>query len=120
MSLQKMKFITLIAPKENMDEILKESLADFEFHAENAVDTINDAGKLKAFNEQNPYADPIRKLEDAMLMMNIDRNEPVDAKIDSLLNLKEISNLCDEKMAYMKDYETKVNEIKKVLLSFPL
>ncbi len=112
MSLQKMKFITLIAPKDNMDDILKESLADFEFHAENALETINDAGKLRAFNEQNPYADPIRKLEDAMLAMNIDRNEQVDAKIDSLLNLDEVSELCDSKLAYMKDYETKANEIK--------
>lgn len=70
--IEKMKFLSITGPKNDIDRVANTYLSKYEMHLENALSELSTVRDLKPFVEINPYRDLISKSEE--LVKKIDEN----------------------------------------------
>ena len=53
--IEKMKFLTLTGPREDIDRVVDTYLSKYEIHLENALSQLKTVSELRPFAEGNPY-----------------------------------------------------------------
>lgn len=114
--IEKMQFLTITGPKDDIDRIMNLYLSKYEIHLENALTELSSVHDLKPFVELNPYKDALTKA-DALIekLGNTSRIATQDMSIQEAANLiteayngiedlsKEKKALSDEKNTLEKD-----------------
>lgn len=61
--IEKMQFLTITGPKDDIDRVMELYLSKYEIHLENALTELSSVHDLKPFVELNPYKDALVKAE---------------------------------------------------------
>ena len=64
--IEKMKFLTLTGPREDIDRVVDTYLSKYEIHLENALSQLKTVSELRPFAEVNPYIREYRKAAELM------------------------------------------------------
>lgn len=70
--IEKMKFLSITGPKNDIDRVANTYLSKYEMHLENALSELSTVRDLKPFIEMNPYRDLMAKSEE--LVKKLDEN----------------------------------------------
>ncbi|WP_167957642.1 V-type ATP synthase subunit I [Anaerosporobacter faecicola] len=70
--IEKMKFLSITGPKNDIDRVANTYLSKYEMHLENALSELNTVRDLKPFVEMNPYRDLLSKSDE--LVQKIDND----------------------------------------------
>lgn len=70
--IEKMKFLSITGPKNDIDRVANTYLSKYEMHLENALSELSTVRDLKPFVEMNPYRDLMSKSEE--LVKKIDKD----------------------------------------------
>ena len=55
--IEKMKFLSITGPKEDIDRVVDQYLSKYEIHLENALSELRTVKVLRPFTDANPYKD---------------------------------------------------------------
>lgn len=61
--IEKMKFLTLTGPENDLDRVVSTYLTKYEIHLENALTELADVETLMPFQESNPYRDELQQVK---------------------------------------------------------
>ena len=61
--IEKMQFLTITGPKDDIDRVMALYLSKYEIHLENALSELSSVHDLKPFVQLNPYKDALSKAE---------------------------------------------------------
>lgn len=64
--IEKMKFLNLTGPKEDIDRVVDTYLSKYEIHLENALSQLKTVQNLRPFAETNPYVHEYRRAKELM------------------------------------------------------
>ena len=59
--IEKMKFLSITGPKEDIDRVIDTYLSKYEIHLENALSELKTVKDLRPYIEINPYRDTYRR-----------------------------------------------------------
>ena len=60
--IEKMKFLSVTGPKEDIDRVVNDYLSKYEIHLENALSELKTVKSLRPYIEINPYKDKLTKV----------------------------------------------------------
>ena len=117
--IEKMSFVTLTGPRENIDNLIENYLCKYDIHLENALLELDSPEEFGAFSEDNPYSDSLLlchdlvnlvKSPDKVQVNNIDIAEAerlVRQIQDEISGLQQsIASLEEKKTSLQSAYET--------------
>ena len=61
--IEKMKFLSITGPKEDIDRVVDTYLSRYEIHLENALPELKTVKDLRPYIETNPYKDVLEKAQ---------------------------------------------------------
>ena len=61
--IEKMKFLSITGPKEDIDRVVDTYLSRYEIHLENALSELKTVKDLRPYIETNPYKDVLEKAQ---------------------------------------------------------
>ena len=73
--IEKMKFLSVTGPKEDIDRVVNDYLSKYEIHLENALSELKTVKSLRPYIEINPYKDKLTKAEEFASMLGTDKNQ---------------------------------------------
>ena len=115
--IEKMKFLTITGPKDDIDRVMNEYLSKYEIHLENALAELSSVHDLKPFVEINPYKDSLTKSE--TLISKLDKELKAstgDISLEEADNIiKKSYALVEELSASKKQLQVKKEAIDKKL-----
>ena len=88
--IEKMKFLSITGPKEDIDHVVNDYLSKYEIHLENALSELKTVKSLRPFIEINPYKDKLAKAEEFVTLLG----NPTDTPSGSI-SIEEASELLD-------------------------
>ena len=53
--IEKMKFLSIAGPKDDIDRVVEQYLSKYEIHLENALSELKTVASLRPYTETNPY-----------------------------------------------------------------
>ena len=59
--IEKMKFLSITGPKEDIDRVVDTYLSRYEIHLENALSELKTVKDLRPYIETNPYKDVLER-----------------------------------------------------------
>ncbi len=62
--IEKMKFISITGPKDDIDRVVDQYLSKYEIHLENALSELKTVSGLRPYNESNPYKAELQTAEE--------------------------------------------------------
>ncbi len=98
--IEKMKFLTITGPKNDIDRVVDEYLSKYDIQLENAFSELKNVQNISPYNELNPHKDSL-------------------AKINALADLvkeipcKERKLTAEESLAVLEQVESELNEIQE-------
>lgn len=94
--IEKMEFLSITGPKEDIDRVVGTYLTRYPMHLENALTELSLARDIYPFIEANPYRDTLNKAREyAAMIADADSVEPVPMKVDAAV---EMINQLDEQV----------------------
>lgn len=116
--IEKMKFISLTGPTDDIDRVVNRYLSKYEIHLENALLEWNSSNDLRPYVEANPYKDMVAGASELVsylpdknisseIKMNVDTANRHITKIAKNIHAKqnEINNLEDKKAVIQSKYD---------------
>ena len=64
--IEKMKFVSITGPREDIDRVVNNYLSRYEIHLENALTELTDVKNLSPYLEINPYKEALSTVEASM------------------------------------------------------
>lgn len=107
MAVVKLKEVSIIGKLSELDKVATICGQSNLFHSDNAMNFYADTPDFTAYNEDNPYAEPLQQLNDALVKAN---------RTVTLLDTKETKNIHlenDAMISYAKEIAAKMNEWEK-------
>ena len=107
MAVVKLKEVSIIGKLSELDKVATICGQSNVFHSDNAMNFYADTPDFTAYNEDNPYAEPLQQLNDAIVKAN---------KTLTLLDTKETKNIHmdnDAMISYAKEIADQINEWEK-------
>lgn len=117
---EKMKFLTITGPKNDIDRVTSVYLSKYEIHLENALSELNIVQDLKPFVEVNPYKEPLGKAQGLIEKLNkqcipSDREITPKEAIDIISNIYlDIAELGDQKGGLKQEKQLLQEKIEKI------
>ena len=105
MAVVKLKEVSIIGKLSELDKVATICGQSNVFHSDNAMNFYADTPDFTAYNEDNPYAEPLQQLNDAIVKAN---------KTLTLLDTKETKNIHmdnDAMISYAKEISAQINII---------
>ena len=103
--IEKMKFLSITGPKEDIDRVVDIYLSRYEIHLENALSELKTVRDLRPYIETNPYKG---QLDKALELME-SYHELIPSHTDKKVELEEAVGLIDEVYGRLKELTDKKN-----------
>ena len=87
--IEKMKFLSITGPKDDIDRVVNTYLFKYDFHLENALTELKTVGNLKPFIETNPYKETLGKAHKLLTGINGKRIGGIDLTAEKAANIIE-------------------------------
>ena len=84
--IEKMEFLRITGPKEDIDRVNEKYLMKYDMHMENAMTELSDVINIKPYVEVNPHKEILAKAENLMKMLEI--TEPAKEKEITTFNVQ--------------------------------
>ena len=120
--IEKMKFLSISGPKDDIDRVVDQYLSRYEIHLENALSELKTVRDLRPFTEANPYRAEYQQASELVspFLADIPSNPPADmdaeqaaAVVRELVQLE--NGLNTEKEAKLAKRKTLEESLNKVL-----
>ena len=59
--IEKMKFLSISGPRDDIDRVVDQYLSKYEIHLENALSELKNVQNLRPFTETNPYREECQR-----------------------------------------------------------
>ena len=123
MAVVKLKEVSIIGKLSELDKVATICGQSNVFHSDNAMNFYADTPDFTAYNEDNPYAEPLQQLNDAIVKANktltlLDTKETKNIHMDNdamISYAKEIAAQIDEWEKEKKEAEDKIKEYTSVI-----
>ena len=123
MAVVKLKEVSIIGKLSELDKVATICGQSNVFHSDNAMNFYADTPDFTAYNEDNPYAEPLQQLNDAIVKANktltlLDTKETKNIQMDNdsmISYAKEIAAQIDEWEKEKKEAEDKIKEYTSVI-----
>lgn len=79
--IEKMKFLSITGPKEDIDRVVDTYLSKYEIHLENALSELKTVQDLRPFVETNPYKDISQRAEELSQLLSPDGEQTGHKKV---------------------------------------
>lgn len=117
--IEKMKFLNLTGPREDIDRVVDTYLSKYEIHLENALSQLKTVSELRPFAEVNPYVHEYRKAKELMEQLSLSDLPVKDMSIDQALDTVHaldatLSDLTGQKEEWEKQREVFVSSLNQV------
>ena len=104
--IEKMKFLSITGPKEDIDRVVDTYLSRYEIHLENALSELKTVKDLRPYIETNPYKDVLEKAQGLvesyhdLITDQTDRNMKLEEAVEVINSLDtQLKELTDQKNA---------------------
>ena len=104
--IEKMKFLSITGPKEDIDRVVDTYLSRYEIHLENALSELKTVKDLRPYIETNPYKDVLEKAQGLvesyhdLITDQTDRNMKLEEAVEVINSLdNQLKELADQKNA---------------------
>ncbi|WP_031420311.1 V-type ATP synthase subunit I [Lachnoclostridium phytofermentans] len=108
--IEKMKFLRITGPKEDINRVITQYLSKYELHVENALSELSDIHNLTPYVDTNTYRESVLKAEDTMKQLR-----PEIKPSGREITYKEAEDLLDKMHLMLDDLEVQKKEIKEKL-----
>ena len=106
--IEKMQFLSITGPKDDIDRAIEQHLSKYEFQLESTMTELSETTGLKPFIEINPYRETLNKATQLMSAMGVK-----ETKTDSSMDVKEAVALIDDADAKIKEAEKSLEALNK-------
>ena len=117
--IEKMKFLSLTAPKTEFDRVVDSYLSKYEIHLENALSELRSVKDLRPFVETNPYREEWKLAND--LVQNLPaqstpvRERSLEEAVDAVRSIRQtLAQLNDREAELEKQLETYTSSYEQV------
>lgn len=119
--IEKMKFISISGPKDDLDRMVNQSLSHYEIQLENTLTELKSAAKLSPYPGNNPYKEPFAKAQRLITRyentnLYESRNQSIEEALETIeqtdSHLLEISQKREELTAKLKDIHALLELVK--------
>lgn len=119
--IEKMKFISISGPKDDLDRMVNQSLSHYEIQLENALTKLRSAAKLSPFPGNNPYKEPFAKAQKLIAhygdtSLYASRKQSLEESLETIQQadkrLAELSEKRDTLGRQMKDTHALLEQVK--------
>ena len=123
--IEKMKFLSITGPKEDIDRVADVYLSKYEMHLENALSELNDTDQLYPFTENNQYKEATQHAA-RLLSMISPNTKPTgvfpnaDSASDFILQVHSDLKILDEKVHELKKQKSEINDVIQQITPFRL
>lgn len=109
--IEKIKFVSITGPKEDMDRMIENYLSNYEIHLEHALSELKTVKGLRPYIEANPYKQVLsRSVELQNLIQDKTyMNQPVDRDLTLEQSIEIVQNL-DQKISQLSDHKESLVE----------
>ena len=115
--IEKMKFLSITGPKEDIDRVVEEYLSKYPIHLENALAELGQVKNLYPYIQANPYRDSLNKAREYMNMLP-ESDVPPPARMtvqDSVALVDEIEEKIREKKKNRERLEAECKEKEELM-----
>ena len=106
--IEKMKYVSITGPREDIDRVVNNYLSRYEIHLENAMAQLNQVQNLSPFIQINPYKEVLAKAEEFTGLLG----EEKQLKLRDI-SLEEATELIDRLGSELSEINVKCEEENK-------
>ena len=118
--IERMEFLNITGPKDDIDRIIETYISKYEFQLENALSELKNVKELHAFNDSNPYKDILARSQElkeyfkdtglqTYRQMSIEEADQITRKLsDSVYSLSQKKSELESELA---EYEEKLKNV---------
>ncbi len=118
--IERMEFLNITGPKDDIDRIIETYISKYEFQLENALSELKNVKELHAFNDSNPYKDILARSQELKeyfkdtglqtdRQMSIEEADQITRKLsDSVYSLSQKKSELESELA---EYEEKLKNV---------
>ncbi len=107
--IEKMKFLSITGPKDDIDRVVEQYLSKYEIQLENALSELKTVGSLRPFLETNPYKG---ELQTAEQLIGSFQGSPADEPAKKV-SLSQAVSIVRELDSQLKDLNEKKEELER-------
>lgn len=85
--IEKMEFLRITGPKEDIDRVNEKYLMKYDIHLENAISELSDVPNIKPFVEVNPHKESLTKAESLIHMLGTCEDEIPKIELDDAVEI---------------------------------
>lgn len=111
--IEKMKFLSITGPKEDIDRVVNEYLSKYEIHLENAMAQLSQVRNLSPYLQINPYKDLLNKVNDFAALLKNQNQIPLTD-----ISLEEATELVESLSRKLAELEKETQELLETRNSF--
>lgn len=114
---EKMRFLSITGPKNDIDRVMQVYLSKYEIHLENALSELKNVQNLKPFVEMNPYKDILGKTSSFIEKLSDSQASAKGTMTaeEAMTALSEALNIMDKLDTKRKNVRDRKNELKEIL-----
>lgn len=114
--IEKMKFLRITGPKDDIDRVNEKYLLKHEIHLENAMSELSDVPYIKPFVEMNPNKEYLTKAENLISMLgNTEKEESSHMEIEEAIRISvEASGKVGQLMKEREELENQKKHLEKL------
>lgn len=105
--IEKMKFVSITGPTDDIDQVINQYLSKYEIHLENAMTELNSSENLSPYVEANPYKELLAKGDE--LISYLDKK---DIKYLKNLNVEMADRILSKTSKRLKKIQDKIVELE--------
>ena len=109
--IEKMKFLSITGPKDDIDRVVEQYLSKYEIQLENALSELKTVASLRPYLEINPYKAELQTAE--TLMKEIDGTAGTGTNVTQKLSVEDAVNTIHSLDEQLKSLRTKKEALEK-------
>ncbi|MDW2800431.1 V-type ATPase 116kDa subunit family protein [Clostridium boliviensis] len=117
--IEKMKFLSITGPKEDIDRVIDTYLSKYEIHLENALSELKTVKDLRPYIETNPYKDTYQRAQELAKLLpeyNSEEIKKTDVSIESAAkSIEDIGSQVEELTASQTELQDKIEALNQSL-----
>ena len=107
--IEKMKFISISGPKDDLDRMVNQNLSHYEIQFENAMTELRSVAKLVPYSGENPYKEPFASAKKLLALYPDSR----DFHITGSLKISEAMDIITEAKKEAENFSSEAESLEK-------
>ena len=114
--IEKMEFLRIMGPKEDIDRVNEKYLMKYDMHMENAMTELSDVAGIKPYVEINPHKETLTKAESLIRMLGItELTKDENIELETAVNIiKEAGEKVDKIAEEQNSLESRKKHLEKL------